>query len=307
MAIAAFLNSANALERTEGLVTVHYESTDADLATLTLSIFSDGLNEYGGRLPAGTQLISVHLCATRDAFEKLGGPQDALRVSGFARSREGIVVLKTPRLLPPGSSFPGIARHELLHVLLARQTARGHLPRWLNEGIAMTLSRELRWLSLFHVARMYWFDRIIPYDQLPFVFAAPGNEVEFGDAYAQSLSMTTFLREKVGEESFWEIVYALDEKSFADALRETTGLSPEEFYDDWTNSLWQLALMSSLISGVGVFQIGAVLLVLAFLRKRHRAKAVVRGWEEEEDEDIILFPSDLEGREPPYSWEEKDE
>ena len=70
---------------------------------------------------------------------------------------------------------------------------------------------------------------------------------------------------------------------------------------------WPLALVSSIVSGVGVFQFMALLLVLAYFRKRRRGAAIVRSWDDEEDEDMLLFPSDLEGREPPYPWEDEEE
>lgn len=296
-----------ALELSEGLVTIYHNAEDSDLAVATLSIVEDGLMEYGRRLPPGTEPIVVHICHSREEFEKLGGPLRPLQVSGFARSREGIVVLKTPRLLPANASYAGIVRHEILHILLARNTGPGYLPRWLNEGVAMTLSREMRWGSYFRVGKMYALDRIVPYENLSRAFAAPGNEIEFGDAYAQSLSMTTFLREKIGDEVFWSMMEELNEKPFSEALEEYTGLIPEALYDEWRASLWQFALVSSIVSGIGVFQIMALLLVLAYFRKRRLGAAIVKTWDEEEDEDEILFPSDLEGREPPYPWEDEED
>ena len=40
---------------------------------------------------------------------------------------------------------------------------------------------------------------LVEYRHLDFAFLAPGDEMEFGDAYAQALSMTRYLRNRIGE------------------------------------------------------------------------------------------------------------
>jgi len=52
------------------------------------------------------------------------------------------VAVRAPYLVEGPASFAGTLRHELLHVLLARNVNLDHLPRWLNEGIAMRYARE---------------------------------------------------------------------------------------------------------------------------------------------------------------------
>ncbi len=255
----------------------------------------------------GPDPVQVHVISSMDEFRLLSGPLAQRGVDGFARSREGIVVVKAPALLGPGANYAAILRHELLHVLLARNTAPGALPRWLNEGVAMTLSREFRWSSMVQVARMYVTGSVIPYDDLGRAFAAPGNEVEFGGAYAQSLSMTKYLREIAGEDAFWFILRDLKSQSFERSLERRTGLSPPEFFEEWEHSLWQTAVASYSLSGLAALPLGALLLTLAYFLKRRRGQRIVKEWEAEdaeEEEDPILFPSDLEGQDPPYPWEE---
>ena len=249
-----------------------------------MGVFEAGLLRYSSRLPAGPDPIQVHICQTREEFYELFGGSRARRVEGFARSREGIIVLKAPRLLGTNSDYAGIARHELLHVLLARNTNPDNLPRWLNEGIAMTLSREGRWGAMISMARIYTGRRVIEYKDLPHVFSAPGNETVFGDAYVQSLSMTRYLQSQIGEERFWAIVGGLQSQAFEEALHAQTGVSLEEFFDAWRSTLWRTALVSSIVTGLSIFQVAAILLVVGYFRKRARNRRIVQTWDEEDEE-----------------------
>jgi len=279
--LATFPSLGATLER--GPIVVEYTQGNESLALETMEELHTGLTRYGLRLPAGEAPVHVTICATIEEFEALSGGVPAMRVLGFARSEEGIIVLKAPALLGPDSSYAAVVRHELLHVLLARNADPDNLPRWLNEGIAMILSRENRWSSTFTMARMYTGGRIIPYADLPHVFNAPGNETVFGEAYVQSLSMTRYLQSELGQERFWVVVGDLRSSTFEEALTRGIGVSPEAFFETWRDSLWRTALIASLITGISVFQIGALLLVLAYLRKRMRNRKLMRAWNEDED------------------------
>ena len=266
----------------QGHLRLTYSAGQEALALEAMEVLHAGLLTYSARLPAGDNEIHVHICQSLEEFKELAGGLPARRVEGFARSREGIIVLKSPRLLGTNSNFSAIARHELLHVLLARNTNPDHLPRWLNEGIAMSLSRESRWSTMLSMARMYTGGRVIDYEDLPHVFNAPGNETVFGEAYVQSLSMTRYLRKQIGEERFWSMVVGLQTRPFDAALQARTGLTAQEFYDAWRASLWRVALTSSLVTGMSVFQIAALLLVVGFFRKRARNRRIIDSWTEDE-------------------------
>ena len=270
------------LER--GQIRLQYSQGQEAVALETMGVLHTGLATYAQRLPAGEEPIRVHICQTIAEFEGLSGGLPAKRVQGFARSREGLIVLKAPVLLGPGSDYAGIVRHELLHVLLARNTDLDHLPRWLNEGVAMILSRENRWSTMFSMARLYTGGRVIAYENLEQVFNAPGNEMVFGDAYVQSLSMTRYLQSQMGEETFWAMIYGLQDGPFDEALRSQTELTAEEFYDTWRGSLWRTALVFSIVTGMSLFQIAAILLVVAYLRKRMRNRRTLQKWAEEEED-----------------------
>jgi hypothetical protein len=216
-----------------------------------------------------------------------------------------MIVVKGPHLLPEARDYRGMLRHELIHVLLARNTEEANVPRWFNEGVAMVVSRELRWESGLRIARMYVRRRLIAYPELNLAFAPLGNEETFDDAYAQALSMTRYLMENLGEDRFWQIVRSLKTQSFEDALRAYAGMTPADLYDAWHASLWKVAVISSLVSGFSAFQLMAILAVVAYLRKRRRGRHILQQWEEEENEPEAFSWEALE--EGPYPWDEEEE
>jgi len=170
-----------------------------------------------------------------------------------------------------------------VHVLLARNVDLVNVPRWLNEGLAMHLSGEYRWSTSFAVARMYLQEQIIPLRNLNFAFAAPRSDWEFSNAYAEAHSLTKFLYDKLGDEDFWRLVAALKTEHFEDALPRYSKWTPDSLFDAWERSLWKVALVSSTVSGLTIFQLAALLTVLAYWRRSRRARATLRQWEDEEE------------------------
>ena len=282
-----------------GLIEVAYRPADEEVARDCVAVLVKGLAEFSRKLPAGDEPIRVTICRTLEEFEQRAGSYAGAQVGGIAESERGAIIVKGPHLLPPGQDYRGMLRHELLHVLIARNTDLANVPRWFNEGVAMVMSRELRWANTMRVAHMYVRRRVIPYLELDFAFAPLGNEMVFGDAYAEAYSMTLHLIDEVGEERFWRVVLALNEMRFEEALAEHAGLTPGALYEGWRRSLWKSVLVASLVSGFTLFDVMAILLVMAYFRKRRRGRTILRAWDEEEDgEDIFSWDKVVESSYP---------
>jgi hypothetical protein len=181
----------------------------------------------------------------------------------------------------PGD-FGGTVRHELLHILLERNVDTDVMPAWFNEGVCMKASEELRWATSYHVARMYVSGDVMTLSALNSAFRRPGDEHVFGNAYAQSLSLTQWLYEAIGEERFWRLVTDLGPMSFEESLASHAGMTPAELVAGWRDSLWKIALVTSLVSGFTVFNIMAILAVAAYLRRRAKDKRILRRMDREE-------------------------
>lgn len=304
---AIFCLAAPAQTLQDGRVTILYDPADAALARHSMEIVEEALREFDARLPAGDAPVTVALCRTHAEFRRYAGQFALTGVGGVAEAHSGTIAVKTPRIQPSGADYDGILRHEILHLLLARNYNTAVMPRWLNEGLTMILSGEIRVDDRFLAGYMSVRGSLIPYNELPLVLEAAEYDGRLGEAYAQSLSMTEFLMKRLGEDRFWALLRSLDSKDFPAALREETGQTLFQWFDAWQQSLWKVALVFSLVSGFSAFQLMAVLVFIAYWRRRRRNRALLQRWEEEEADEPFLFAYQLEGREEPHPWEEEDE
>jgi len=300
---------ANLLQ--DGIYTIEYPAGEETLARQSLDILREAEAEYADRLPAGDEPIRVIITGTLAAFDAIAGRLGDPGVGGLARAHEGLIVIKSPAMQRRAQRYREVLRHELVHVLLYRNTNYDHLPRWLNEGIAMKLAGEHRWEGPFTISTMYMRGQIMSYPELTLVLAGSPGEMAFGNAYAQSLSMTHFLYGRLGEEDFWELIARLEHDTFPDLLMEYTGWIPHDFWQAWRRSLWGIALVVSLLSGFGLFQFAAVLMLIAYWRKRNQRQLRLAAMEaaelEEDDEDDILLPSEVLPDGDLHDWELDDD
>lgn len=286
----------------DGIFTIHGETVDQRVLDGTVAELIRASTAWSDQLPAGADPITVYVCGTAAEFIHRAGPYARADIGGVAMSREGIVIMKAPNLLQRPGDYAGILRHELIHVLLARNYNIDNLPRWLNEGLAMQLSGEYRWASWMTLGDMYVNGRVLEYPDLLRVLNSSPGELSYGDAYAQSLSMTAYLRRKMGDDAFWLLMRDLDTLSFGQALEARTGWIPLEFWRAWMRSLWTYALAFSVLSGLSLFQVAAFILIWGYLKKRRRSQRILQRMEEEDDDEPM--PWEVFDGEGPYDWEE---
>jgi hypothetical protein len=75
-------------------------------------------------------------------------------VAGFADPKNDAVVLFPERIgVYPFGSLEGVLYHEVAHILIARATNGGRVPRWFNEGLARAAERS--W-NLQDQSRLAW-------------------------------------------------------------------------------------------------------------------------------------------------------
>lgn len=287
------------------LIIVEHHPDDAALAARSRAILEDALREFAPRLPPGDAPIRLIIAHTYHEFMQHAGRFALGNVNGIAHPERGLIVVKPPRLRVRGD-YAGTLRHELVHILLHRNTDTDALPRWLNEGIAMSLANEYYWASIITVAHMFVRGRIIEYRHLDMALLRPGEEMVFGDAYAQALSMTRYMRNWLGVDVFWAVVLGAREMSFGDALRAFAGRSPRDLWNGYRRSLWMVAVIGIMASG-SFFTPAAFLLIAAYIRRRHKDKKIMRRWAAEEADDaaagITVFSWD-EVTEDPDAWKQ---
>jgi len=270
---------ANILRR--GPFVVHYQSADAEIAVLTADTLEQTTREYAPRLALGAEPVKVTIAGTFGEFIRLSGSFRHLRVSGIARPELGEIVVQSPRIRAPGEDYLGTLRHELLHILLHRNTHPEYLPRWLNEGICMSYANEYYWQGGLQVSTMFLTGRVRDMTQMDRAFTRPGDEQEFSDAYAQALSVVRFMRDRLGEDTFWSVILGTREDFFEVSLLRHAGIDLPDLWKEYERSLWVVALIGVLTSG-SLLGPGGFILAAGWWRTRKVRRARLREMAAEE-------------------------
>lgn len=88
---------------------------------------------YGGR-ESSPRILA---CPTEDCYERIGGGKE-----------RGVAILNRAVILSPRGLDPVIAAHEMSHVELHRRLDSGAtVPQWFDEGLAVVVSDDLRYLT----------------------------------------------------------------------------------------------------------------------------------------------------------------
>ncbi|MEV1003773.1 hypothetical protein [Nonomuraea sp. NPDC050202] len=83
-----------------------------------------------------TSSPDVLVCLTDDCYRRIGGGRE-----------RGIAVLNRAVMLSPRGVDPVIASHELTHVELHARLGDGRVPQWFDEGLAVLVSDDPRYLA----------------------------------------------------------------------------------------------------------------------------------------------------------------
>jgi hypothetical protein len=188
-------------------------------------------------------------------------------------------------------------RHELGHVALG--VALGaRAPRWLHEGFAAQHAREWNWDRMELLAGMAWFGGIVPFDELDAAF--PALESAPTRAYAESYDFVGFLARRGSAD---DGSTAGDREPFRDFLHEVArgtardraaakafGRPLRALFDEWRSDLSRRYLFAPLgVLGLAVWISCAVLLWLAWRRRRRENRARIAQWDRDEG-DIVAPP-----------------
>ena len=208
---------------------------------------------------------------------------------GVAYPDEGIVVAAFRRG-PMPADLDSVVTHELGHLALGAALGP-RAPRWLHEGFAYLHSSDFSLDRSRTLTGMAWTGHVIPLADLDRSFPAAEDAAE--RAYAESYDLVSFLAHR-GRYSapdddgnrwpFRDFLSSVARGVPIDAAARsafTAGI--QDLFDEWRESLRQryLALPAGML-GLAIWCMAAVLLILAFLRKRRQGRATMRRWEEEE-------------------------
>jgi hypothetical protein len=204
---------------------------------------------------------------------------------GIAFPESGLVLLT---LTDPDTflrpDLQTVLTHELSHVALHRAARGTPVPRWFSEGLAMQQSQES---SLARV-RTLWegtlHGQLMPFDGLTRSFPTQRSAVDL--AYAQSSDFVGFMLSGGDERArFRALVKELAAgKAFTQAVEAAYHVQLGYMEREWRATLTQrFGRWPMLFMGLtSLWVLGAVLLLIGYLRARARSRATMQRWALEE-------------------------
>lgn len=256
--------------------------------------FIDGAEAFRGKLrhdfgtdvlDGSSGVVEVRIARNFEDLQKLT-PLDIpapAYASGVAYSSLRLVLIT---LIAP-QSFEGVdvretGYHELAHVALFDATAGHHVPRWLNEGIAIHESGEKPWER----GKVLWeaavSRNLLPLAELDRGFREGSTGVSL--AYAQSADLARHLLRQQDHARFVAMLQRIrGGQSFESSLRDAYGLDLARLEYQWKETRESSSATSVLVTlGSAVWGIGALILVVGWVRRRQKNKQVLARWAVEE-------------------------
>jgi len=208
-------------------------------------------------------------------------------IAGFAESQSSSVVLfpaRTPRY--PNGSLEDVLRHEVAHIWIGRASAQRPVPRWFNEGLAMSAEHGWRFVDESQLAYQLVVGTRTRLEDIEDMFN--GSETSQTRAYALGGAFVHDLLREHGSYTGAKILSRMnDGASFEHAFAEVVGMTPEEAERDWeTHRIWT-EWVPVLTSTTMLWLAITGLALLAIVRRQMKNREIERRWEEENDPNNI--------------------
>lgn len=259
-------------------------------------------------LPADT--VDVVVAPTEAAFRDATGgraPDWGLAVAFPQLQR---VVMRSPRLTGEMAVDPAVVlRHELGHVYLGAAIRGGgeEVPRWFHEGFAARYAEEWRWVDPYRLAWARTTGTLRPLSDLRDTIPEAGDPTV---AYVQSMAAVRALERRGGDLALGHFLTRIREgATFDGALRDTYGLTLDQFYAEWESELGRQYGWAVALSGQeGLWILLAVVVLLLFGWRRRSVKREIEERMRREDQ-ALGDPEDhsLGVEEWERYWEVEDE
>lgn len=307
------------LPGSRGRIEVRYEQGLADTARTVRDGAEDALARISSDLvdlPAPRR-ITINLVRESSSLPAVappgrGAPAWAI---GVAYPDLGVISVALRR----GAAFSdpvATTRHELAHVALGAAIGP-RAPHWLHEGFAYQHSAEWSWDRTETLAGMAWFGGVVPLDQLDRTF--PAEEMPAHRAYAQSYDFVGYLsrrgrwEDKADDGDRWPFRRFLTTVGqggdLESAAKRAYGKPLGELFDEWRSDLSKRYLLAPIgLFGLALWILCAVLLALAYWRKRRSNRRRLGEWERQErrEDEMLARQSPIVSPPPYVRWPGED-
>ncbi len=256
-----------------------FTEADRGVATHLAEVGPEALAKIEGRLHIRLPTpIRVHI---QEHLHLPGGAAVAEWIQGLAIAGRNTILLRSPRVSRAPLNLDTVFAHELTHLALHQRVPRG-LPRWLDEGLAMLVSHELRPGDIPILARL-----AATHDLTDFTAGRPdfsGGHRAPRAAYAQALSMVHYLQRQGGWEGLARLLDRLaDGDGLATAMATVYGEGLRATVEGWQAAVrLRYTWLPLLLSGSLVWFLASPVVGLGLVRKWRIGQRRIREMAEEE-------------------------
>ena len=221
--------------------------------------------------------ISIHLAAEEDSLASA----TPTWVAGYAVGSDARIVLfpgRTPAY--PDDSFEDVLLHEVTHVLVYRAAHGRFVPRWFNEGLAMTAERVWGLEDRVRLTAGRLVGPSLGPADVDELFA--GDRASVARAYAWSGAFVRYLLLRHGPEIGARMLREVATGTpFDTAFMTVTGRSLDRTVDDFGNETtlwnrWIPFLTSTVVLWIGI----TFLALYAFRRRQASRQAQRQAWDD---------------------------
>ena len=216
-------------------------------------------------LPSGVRAVLAH---SPDAFDEMTGGVVPEWRAGVAIPSENVLVM-------PMGEGPWVVdeeglrtlRHEWAHLGLQAHLGDLRVPRWFNEGYAQWASGGFDAMGAWRLRVLIARGRAPAMDSLELRWPAGREEARW--AYLLAASAVTYLLEAGGEDGLrvfldrWRSL-----RSYDSAFRETFGVTPSQFEEDWRRHVRRRYGWLFVLSHSALFWLVLALVLLFMVRGR---------------------------------------
>jgi hypothetical protein len=180
--------------------------------------------------------------------------------------------------------------HELGHIALGAAIG-DRAPHWLHEGFAYQHSGEWSWDRTETLAGMAWFNGIIDIDNLDRSF--PAQESPAQRAYAESYDFVGYLSRRGRHEDTDDDGDRWPFRKFLTIVGQTGDLNQaaniafgrniHQLFDEWKSDLTHRYMLAPIgLMGLAIWVLCALLVVVAWWRRKRINKKRIAEWDEQE-------------------------
>lgn len=228
--------------------------------------------------------IKVFIAPTMQDFQQLSQASLPKWVGGFALPSQQMMVLKSPSFSKPMRELQNTAIHELVHLALESEMGDVIVPRWLNEGLAVTLSGEGATLSKSILSWAILSGRLLDLMDIEHVLGMSAQDARL--AYLESAMAVDDLRMQGGWDGVRDLLDQLKAtEDFDSAMVRVYGVDETGFEWEFLKKIRHQYRWAILIDPM--FYISAAfipLLGLAGFMVWRRKRRILKEWEDEDQE-----------------------